>query len=375
MPPRHVYVHVPFCARRCVYCDFSIAVRRDVPVDEYVAAIGRELHTRFSGTDDWPASTVYLGGGTPSRLGDAGVSRLLDRLTSRIQIAPDAEVTLEANPDDVTKAAASAWRDAGVNRVSLGAQSFDDAVLSWMHRTHDSTQIGRAVSAIRDAGIEDVSLDLIFSLPELVTRSWRDDLDRALALEPTHISLYGLTVEPHTPLGRRRDRGEMRESPDERYEAEFLLAHDVLVAAGFDHYEVSNFARPRHRARHNSAYWRRVPYAGLGPSSHEFDGTQRRWNHAAYTQWRRLVDAGSDPVAGTEELTADEVASERVYLGLRTSDGLELARDDLARVSAWVEQGWGTLDGVNRIKLTPLGWLRLDALAADLTVDRSHYYV
>jgi oxygen-independent coproporphyrinogen-3 oxidase len=373
--PRHVYVHVPFCARRCVYCDFSIAVRRDVPVDEYVAAIERELTIRFDGRDPWPVSTLYFGGGTPSRLGAAGVARLMSTLTRRIDIAPDGEVTLEANPDDVTADAARAWRAAGVNRLSIGAQSFDDSVLSWMHRTHSAKQIGTAVDAARRAGIDDVSLDLIFSLPDNAPRSWRTDLDGALALEPSHVSLYGLTVEPHTPLGRWRERGEVPESPDERYEAEFLTADEVLGDAGFEHYEVSNFARPGRRARHNSAYWKRVPYAGLGPSSHGFDGAERRWNESAYAQWCRRVSADTDPLAGREQLTAEDESAEQIYLGLRTSDGLQLTADEIPRVSAWTEQGWARLEGGDRVVLTPLGWLRLDALAGALTVDRSRYYV
>ena len=226
---------------------------------------------------------------------------MLETLTKRIDVAPDAEVTLEANPDDVTAGAARAWRDAGVNRLSLGAQSFDDDVLRWMHRTHDSTQISRAVDAARLAGIDDVSVDLIFSLPESVPRSWHSDLERALALEPTHVSLYGLTVEPHTPLGRWRQRGEVQESPDERYEAEFLMAHDVLTAAGFDHYEVSNFGRPGRRARHNSSYWERTPYAGLGPSSHEFDGARAPLESRGL---RRVVPSrgrGVGPGGGTRD--------------------------------------------------------------------------
>ncbi|HEV8449440.1 MAG TPA: radical SAM family heme chaperone HemW [Gemmatimonadaceae bacterium] len=376
MLPRHLYVHVPFCARRCVYCDFSIAVRRDVPVDDYVSAVARELEIRFAGAERFgEVSTLYLGGGTPSRLGGAGVSRLLEMLTRRIEFAPDAEVTLEANPDDVTSETAKAWRNAGVNRLSIGAQSFDDGVLSWMHRTHDASQIGRAVDAARRAGIDDVSVDLIFSLPEKTQRSWAADLEQALALEPTHVSLYGLTIEPHTPLGRWRQRGEVDESPDERYEAEFLTAHETLAAAGFDHYEVSNFARPGRRARHNSSYWKRVPYTGIGPSSHGFDGTERRWNEAAYAEWCRLLAEGSDPLAGRELLTAEDVAAERVYLGLRTIDGLTLTTDEITRVSPWVEHGWALLRDGDRAVLTPQGWLRLDALAADLTVERSRYYV
>jgi oxygen-independent coproporphyrinogen III oxidase len=373
--PQHVYVHVPFCARRCVYCDFSIAVRRDVPVDEYVSAAARELEIRFASADRWSVSTLYLGGGTPSRLGAAGVSRLLDALAKRIEVEPDGEVTLEANPDDVSVDAARAWRDAGVNRLSIGAQSFDDRVLAWMHRTHDAAQIGRAVDAARHAGIEDLSIDLIFSLPDNVERSWPTDLERALAVEPTHVSLYGLTIEPHTPLGRWKERGELDASPDEQYETEFLMAHETLSDAGFEHYEVSNFARPGRRARHNSAYWTRVPYLGLGPSAHGFDGAERRWNEAAYVEWQRQIDRGSDPLAGRELLTAGAAADERAYLGLRTNGGLILTNDEVERVSPWIDQGWAALQGGNRVVLTPQGWLRLDALAADLTVERSRYYV
>jgi oxygen-independent coproporphyrinogen-3 oxidase len=358
-----------------VYCDFSIAVRRDVPVDEYVSAVSRELEIRFGDAERWAVSTLYLGGGTPSRLGAAGVSRLLDALAKRIEVEPGGEVTLEANPDDVSLEAARAWRAAGVNRLSIGAQSFDDRVLEWMHRTHDAAQIGRAIDAARKAGIEDLSIDLIFSLPDNVERSWSTDLERALAVEPTHVSLYGLTIEPHTPLGRWRERGELEASPDDQYEAEFLMAHESLADAGFEHYEVSNFARPGRRARHNSAYWSRVPYVGLGPSSHGFDGVERRWNDAAYAEWQRRITAGFDPLAGRELLSADDIAAERTYLGLRTNGGLTLANDELARVSAWIDQGWGALHDGNRLVLTPQGWLRLDALAADLTVERSRYYV
>jgi oxygen-independent coproporphyrinogen-3 oxidase len=373
--PRHVYVHVPFCARRCVYCDFSIAVRRDVPVDDYVAAIAAELGTRFATHESWNASTLYLGGGTPSRLGGEGVARLMETLTRRITPAADAEVTLEANPDDVNGANARAWCDAGINRLSLGVQSFDDETLRWMHRTHDAAQIPRAVDAARRAGIDDVSVDLIFSLPEQLNRSWHRDLEQALALEPTHVSLYGLTVEPHTPLGRWRERGDVVESPDERYESEFLSAHETLGAAGFEHYEVSNFARPARRARHNSAYWERVPYVGIGPSAHGFDGHVRRWNEAAYVEWARRAVGGTDPIAGSESLDAEDVAAEDAYLGLRTTSGLRIGEAERGRVAGWIEQGWARFADADRLVLTPSGWLRLDALTAALTVERSRYYV
>ena len=366
---RHVYVHVPFCARRCSYCDFAIAVRRSVPVDDFVDALDRELALRgeyVAGSVD----TIYLGGGTPSRLGPNGVRRVLDLVRSRFSPAPGAEVTIEANPDDVTPRDAEQWREAGVTRVSLGVQSFDDEVLRWMHRTHDARGAVNAVSALRDAGFDDWSLDLIFALPPEVKRSWTNDLRRAVDLGPPHISCYGLTMEAHTPVIRWRDRGQVHEADEERYEAEFLEADGALTAAGYDHYEVSNFSLGNKRARHNSAYWRRVPYIGIGPSAHSFDGTTRRWNAREYVGWRERILAGRNPVEGTETLDADAVAIEVAYLGLRTSIGLAVNENNAGDFARWRDSGWATTaDGVGR--LTPAGWLRLDALVADLTDLRS----
>ncbi|HMS02348.1 MAG TPA: radical SAM family heme chaperone HemW [Gemmatimonadaceae bacterium] len=369
MSAAFVYVHVPFCARRCSYCDFSIAVRRDVPSRAFADAIGRELAIR--GEAPRAVETLYLGGGTPSQLGGEGVARLLDTLRATCAPTPGAEITLEANPEDVTAEHARAWVAAGINRVSLGVQSFDDAVLRWMHRVHDAAAVPRAVDTLRDAGIADLSVDLIFAVPADLTRDWDRDLAQALALDPTHVSLYGLTIEPGTPLGRWTARGEAREAPEEAYEAQFLAAHRTLTAAGFDHYEVSNYGRPGHHARHNSAYWQGVPYLGLGPSAHGFDGTRRRWNVAAYAAWDAAVRAGTDPFGGDEPLDADARLAEAVYLGLRTRDGLRTEPDDASLLVTWEAEGWvePTTDG--RWRCTPTGWLRLDALAAALTSRRS----
>ena len=366
---RHVYVHVPFCARRCSYCDFAIAVRRIVPVDDFVESLERELTLR---TDFATGSvdTLYLGGGTPSRLGADGVRRVLDVVRARFSTAPGAEVTIEANPEDVTADDAAQWRAAGVNRVSLGVQSFDDDVLRWMHRTHDAARAGEAASILREAGFDDWSLDLIFALPPEVQRSWTDDLRRAIDLGPAHISCYGLTIEPHTPLTRWRERGQVHDADEERYEAEFLEADQTLSGAGYEHYEVSNYALNGRRARHNSAYWRRVPYVGLGPSAHSFDGRTRRWNSREYVGWRERTLAGEDPVEGTELLETDAEVLEKAYLGLRTSDGLPIDDANVSDFARWHDRGWAnTVGGVGR--LTPAGWLRLDALVADLTDLRS----
>jgi oxygen-independent coproporphyrinogen-3 oxidase len=426
VPPRHLYVHVPFCARRCAYCDFSIAVRRTTPVEEYLAALRSELGMVAremqpgGGPADWRLDTVYLGGGTPSLLG-AALPRVFDAIREVAMIAPDAEVTIEANPEDVTPENVTVWRRAGANRISLGSQSFDSNVLAWMHRVHSAEQIPRAVEIARGAGFDNISLDLIFALPGSLGRDWKRDLESAVALEPEHLSLYGLTIEPRTPLSHWRDRGEVREASDESYAAEFLLAHDTLTAAGHDHYEVSNFAKPGLHSRHNSAYWSGASYAGIGPSAHSFDGARRWWNVAPYAEWIERLTANSSPVAEVEVLDEENLANEQVYLGLRTQNGLRVAADELAELQPWVNRGWARFSSVeqgtkagqvaesrapsqerlsrrrssgegvptpatyapistlgaqhSKLTLTPSGWLLLDELATSLTYIRSRSYV
>lgn len=366
---RHVYVHVPFCARRCSYCDFAIAVRNQVPVHEFVRGIASELAARS--VEPHTVDTIYLGGGTPSRLGGEGVAALLDVVRNTCEPQAGAEITIEVNPEDVTPENARAWVAAGVNRVSLGVQSFSDEVLTWMHRVHNANAAVRAMSVLRDAGLHDVSVDLIFAVPSSLQRDWARDVEQAIALEPTHVSLYGLTIESGTPLARWTDRGSVREAPEESYELEFLHAHQVLTDVGFEHYEVSNYGRPSHHSQHNSAYWRGVPYLGLGPSAHGFDGHERRWNMAAYAEWQRLVNAGLDPVGGTETLSENNRTAEAVYLGLRTSVGLQVSDAERRLARPWEEAGWVTMSPDERIRCTASGWLRLDSLAAALTAHRS----
>jgi oxygen-independent coproporphyrinogen-3 oxidase len=362
----HLYIHVPFCARRCSYCDFAIAVRRTVPSARYVEAITQEW-AFWKAHPAWDASpevaTIYFGGGTPSRLDSAGIARLIELIAARGTLRPDAEITLEANPDDVTPTAARQWASAGVNRISLGVQSFDASVLAWMHRTHRVEQVEPALEALRNAGIGNISLDLIFGLPPALGRNWERDLEGALALEPSHLSLYGLTVEPHTPLSRWTGRGEVTTVPDERYAAEFLHTAAVLRALGWDHYELSNAARPGFRSVHNSAYWRRAPYIGLGPSAHSGFGSERQWNIRDWAAYDRAVTGGAPPRLGGEMLTAEAARLEALYLGLRTSDGVPAELIPPSIASSWTRAGWGA-ETAGRFRLSAEGWLRLDALVA-----------
>jgi oxygen-independent coproporphyrinogen-3 oxidase len=311
-------------------------------------------------------STLYLGGGTPSLLEGAGVLEL----TGALGVAGGLdEFTLEANPEDVTPEAAATWVRAGVNRLSVGAQSFDDGVLRWMHRTHDAESIGAAVRTARRAGITNLSLDLIFALPEALGRDLDADLDRALALEPDHLSLYGLTVEPDTPLGKRVTEGLESPAPDARYEEEYLALCYSLIANGYLFYELSNAARPGREAVHNRAYWRLAPYLGVGPSAHSFDGTARWWNEGAYARWLERIESGESPVTGHEILRPEQQRLEALYLGLRTSEGIPVPEPPggplAAAVAGWVGAGWADV-AEGRLRLTPRGWLRLDELAASL---------
>ncbi|MBM3908533.1 MAG: radical SAM family heme chaperone HemW [Gemmatimonadetes bacterium] len=364
--PPHVYVHVPFCARRCAYCDFSIAVRREVPASRFIDAIKAEVVTRAIGPAVSGVGSIYFGGGTPSKLGPeiANLTELIST-TAGVSASSIGEITVEANPEDISVGVVASWRDAGVNRVSLGVQTFDPAVLSWMHRTHTVEQVAEAVQILVGSGLDNISLDLIFALPDSLGRDWRRDLDRALELAPKHVSLYGLTVEPHTPLSRWTERGRLSGASEERYEAEFLEADRVLGAAGFLHYEVSNYALSGFEAQHNSAYWAEAEYLGLGPSAHGFDGETRRWNQREYARWLERVEAGQDPMEGEETLWPAERAAERIYLGLRTAKGLRATEEEFARARGWIDQGWARRER-DRLVLTPLGWLRLDSLAAGL---------
>ncbi len=376
---RHTYVHVPFCARRCSYCDFAITVARDTPDARFVSAIVAELALRKAqgAWNDELAETLYFGGGTPSRLSADAVADLVAMLTHdgraprTAHRAPVLEITLEANPEDVTPEKAAGWKKAGINRVSLGAQSFDPAVLEWMHRTHDAPAIERATRVLRDAGITNLSLDLIFGLPEELAPDVERDLDAILALEPTHLSAYGLSIEPRTPLARWIARGETSHPLDDRYAQAFLAVDQRLRDAGFAHYEVSNYARGGFRSRHNSAYWLGRIYAGLGPAAHSFDGSERRWNIPAWTAYERATRAGADPTAEREALSSEQQEIERLYLGLRTGEGVSrrsVSPNAEPRVAEWEAAGW-VEHGGGAVRLTAEGWLRLDEIVSVLTTS------
>jgi oxygen-independent coproporphyrinogen-3 oxidase len=368
---RSVYVHAPFCVRRCVYCDFAVTVDPQGDVDAWGEALAAEL----AATEQEEAfalapllETLYVGGGTPSLLGPRAMDVLAGVLGPVSVSAPDIEWTAEANPESFTAELATAWRSSGVNRLSLGVQSFHEATLRWMGRLHGAGGAERAVRIAKEAGLGNLSVDLIFGLPAKLGRSWSDDLDRALDLDVPHVSLYGLSVEAGTPLGRAVAEGREPAVDENRYGEEFLLAAERLTGAGYAHYEVSNFARAGLVSGHNSAYWDGRPYLGLGNGAHSYRHPVRRWNVRDWAAYRARVLAGEGGEESREELSAESADLERVWLGLRTSHGLDtasLSTRQRAVVDSWCAAGLATVDE-ERVRLTATGWLKLDGLAVEL---------
>jgi oxygen-independent coproporphyrinogen-3 oxidase len=372
---KHLYIHAPFCARRCSYCDFAIHVARKPPVDAWLDAIEAEARLTVAARE-WAApirlETLYVGGGTPSLLGVGAMGALAERLAPWFDLGGLVEWTAEANPESMDAALARDWREAGVRRVSLGVQTFHAPALRWMGRLHGPEGGRRAMDAVRAGGIDDVSVDLIFALPERLGRDWATDLSAAVELEPTHVSLYGLTAEAGAHLGRRVAEGRETMIDEESYGAEYRLAAQTLGALGFEHYEVSNFARSGRRSRHNAAYWTGADYLGFGPGAHSFVAGERWWNERDWNAWSRALAGGSLAVGGSERLDAGQSRLERIWLGLRHEGGY---RGPVGPAQQRLLDQWdaaGLLAGREPIRLTTDGWLVLDQLAVDLdaTYDR-----
>jgi len=381
MLPRHAYVHVPFCRHRCGYCDFTLVAGRDDLVERYFAAVARELgrisHAPQSTTDlaCLDLDTLYLGGGTPSHLGPAGLRRLFAILGERLRPGAGAEVSLEANPLDVTAAFVAAAREFGVTRVSLGSQSLDAATLQALDRDHEPDDVRRAAGLLHDAGLV-VSLDLMTAAPGQSLAAVEADLAAAVTLAPEHVSVYCLTWEQGTAFAAARRRGELAAAPEELERAMFEMAIDRLEAAGYEHYEVSNFARAGHRCRHNEAYWDCRPWEAFGPGAARFDGQTRITNHRSTTTWMTRVLAGEDFSGDVDAMSAEEAARERLVVGLRrragvcrdafrTASGCDLDAVAGQAVARWVQAGLASDDGES-VRLTRAGLLVSDTLWADV---------
>ena len=371
--PTGLYIHVPFCEKRCVYCSFYSTVHGKEERDAFVRTLAKELAFRHNGA---PISTLYFGGGTPSQLDDEEMEAVFSAIHRHCVLSPHAEITFEANPDDISQQKVVHLRQLGVNRISLGVQSFDDRRLSFLNRRHTAQQALDAIDILRTKGIENISIDLIFGLPGQQLADWNKELAQAFELPITHLSAYSLMYEKGTPLYYARERGAVKECDEETSLSMFQMLCTSAQCAGFEQYEISNFARPGYRSRHNSSYWHGIPYLGLGPGAHSYDGKNcRRVNDYSL---RRYMEAGrtktfADVPHTLEKLSADECYDELICTRLRTCEGLSLQEVPASRRSALlrmarphIDGGRLELDADNHLRLTASGIFVSDDVMSDL---------
>jgi oxygen-independent coproporphyrinogen III oxidase len=371
MTPFGLYVHIPFCPQHCPYCAFAVLTGHGNLYDHYVDAVCAEMRQWQHLASRGPLTTVYVGGGTPSMLEPAQLRRLLDTAETTLGIAPDAEVTLEANPSTAESDKFARLRQSGYNRLSLGVQSFNDAGLKALGRLHTAAEAEAAFLTARRAGFTNVNLDFIFSIPGEPRSHWCRSVHQAIALRPEHISTYSLTIEEGTRFAQRYHQGRLHPVSEEDDAWAYAWVMDTLGAAGYEHYEVSNFAQPGYRSQHNWGYWSGATYVGVGLSAHSYVDGQRRWNTRDIRAYMAALDGGHSPCDGHEVITCATARQEQLMLQLRTCDGVQLTvaeRAALQRAPKFLplqQDGLITLKGL-QLRLTNQGMLLADAIALDV---------
>lgn len=367
-------MHIPFCRQACTYCNFHFAtsLRHKEPMVEALCS-EMELQKDFLAGES--VDTIYFGGGTPSLLSIAELNQLLETAHNNFSISTGAEVTLEANPDDISMGILKSWQQAGINRLSVGVQSFFEDELRWMNRAHNAAQAQCCIEEIKEAGFTNFSIDLIYGSPLLSDDMWQQNVETAIGYGVPHLSCYALTVEEKTPLHKHIASKKTLDVDSDKQARQFLQLMQWLRAAGYEHYEVSNFAKPGFRSRHNSSYWNGVPYLGLGPSAHSFNGHTRQWNVANNNKYIDAINKGIIP-AEQEVLTDTQQLNECIMIGLRTCEGLSLARVEAAwgfeKVAALQKKAERYINSKvlrqlsGRLQLTDEGMLLADGIAADL---------
>ena len=318
-----IYIHIPFCKQRCNYCAFYSTTLYNIR-ERYVDALCKEIAMRKEYAANAPIETIYFGGGTPSTLTLEQLQRICDTIYDVHSVSPTAEVTIECNPDDLTPEFLTQLRRLPFNRISMGVQSFNDTQLKRLGRRHNSDKARQAVRNAREAGYDNISIDLIFALPGSTLSDWEHDLESAIALRPDHLSAYNLTYEEGTPLHSALERGDFTELSEEENVEQFQMLITKLKEAGYRHYEISNFALPGRESRHNSSYWNDTPYIGCGAAAHSYNGTSRQWNIADIQEYIKGIES-NNPNFEIEELTEEERYNDTILTRLRTAKGLPLA--------------------------------------------------
>ncbi len=370
-----LYLHIPFCKQACYYCDFHFSTEPHRQ-EEMTNALIQEilLQKEFIKA---PLQTVYLGGGTPSLLDAKDLGRLFHAIRNTFSLASEVEITLEANPDDLTPEKLDEFKTVGINRLSIGIQSFDDRLLQYLHRVHDAAAAHQCLKDVAAAGFTNISLDLIYAIPGLSLEQWEATLAKAISYQPTHLSAYALTIEEKTVFGKWREKGKLTLVDEEPAAKQFELLQSVMDVSGFEQYEISNFCRPGHYSRHNSNYWMQESYLGIGPSAHSYDGTVRYFNVRNNSLYVKALAEGKLPVE-SERLTPENKINEYILTRLRTTWGCDLQflrdslHDDLlARRGRYIDlhlnEGLLTLtSGV--LRLTRKGKLLADKITEDLMI-------
>ncbi|WP_298717500.1 radical SAM family heme chaperone HemW [Chitinophaga sp.] len=369
-----IYLHIPFCKKACHYCNFHFSTSPQLR-GEMVECIAAEAVLQRGYLDGQPVATIYFGGGTPSLVGPGAIQRLLDTVRAHYEVLPDAEITLEANPDDLTPESLRAFRATGVNRLSIGVQSFFEEDLKWMNRAHHAQQSIDCLKEARAAGFDNFSIDLIYGGPTLTDERWLANIRQAIDLNIPHLSCYALTVEPGTALDHFIQHHKIPAIDPDRAAKHFGMLMEELDKAGYEHYEISNFALPGKRSRHNSSYWQGKHYLGLGPSAHSFNGTSRQWNVANNPLYIQSIKKEMVPFE-IEMLSPSMALNEHIMISLRTEAGCALNTVEerfgadkksqlLAASREFIRKGWMRQDG-DRLTLTREGKFFADGIAAAL---------
>ena len=364
-----VYVHIPFCRQACHYCNFHFATSLHYK-NGLIAALLKEITIQKSYLENAPVETIYFGGGTPSLLEITDFKLLIEKIYEIFIVAQAAEITLEANPDDITEEKLMAWKDVGINRLSIGIQSFFEEDLKWMNRAHTAQQaIGNLQLAINQ--FNNITIDLIYGTPQMTNEKWKQNVDTAISLNIPHLSCYALTVEPKTPLDKMIKLQQSEPVNPDKQSEQFLLLMQWMEEAGYEHYEISNFSKPGWRSRHNSSYWGGKNYLGIGPSAHSFNGVERQWNISNNNVYIESINKGIIPFE-KEVLTAVQKLNEYIMTSLRTMEGLKFERLDVvsaeklkAASRKFIDSGLMMLEN-NSLILTKEGKLLADGIAAAL---------
>ncbi|TAF46541.1 MAG: radical SAM family heme chaperone HemW [Sphingobacteriales bacterium] len=374
-----IYIHIPFCKKACHYCDFHFSTSLQYK-QEILEAIGKEIKLQKNYLGQQIINTIYIGGGTPSVLSGSDLSKIIASIQENFNLAPDAEITIEANPDDLNNQKIKEIKQTAINRFSIGVQSFFDNDLKWMNRAHQATEAEAAIKRAQDNGFTNINIDLIYGFPLLSQQKWETNLQKAINYQVPHISAYALTVEPKTALAAFINTQKQAPINDEQSTKHFLISMDTLCQAGYKHYEISNFSLLGMQSRHNTNYWKGVHYLGIGPSAHSYNGYSRQWNLANNVGYLSALAKHQIPHT-IEQLTTENLINEFIMINLRTHRGINLdtigatfgthvIQHILNQAQVPLDKGLIQINN-NTITLSRTGKLYADAIAADLFVEEN----